>query len=173
MVCNDRIDTSDTGDRVSLEFRSLAPGDVSQFIDLWDEAFSTDPYAFRTTKDKWSQKPTSEKEKNFESSILDPNFILGAFCHSVLVGMVGIRQQEADFMVWGTFVHSSFRGGNVGHSLVEKAIEKISSSHPDVHHLHLEVFSSAQAARSLYKKLGFIETESRTTGEIIAVRPFR
>ncbi len=51
---------------------------------LWDEAFLTDPYAFRTTIDKWNQKATSEKGKNFESSLLAPNFLLDAFFRIII-----------------------------------------------------------------------------------------
>lgn len=156
-----------------VNLRILNSGDIAQFINLWDEAFSTDQYAFRTTKDKWDQKSLIEKKKNFEHSILKPNFILGAFSQSALIGMVGISQKESDFMLWGTFVSSTFRGENIGYSLVKKAIVYLILSNPNVDHLYLEVFSSAQAARSLYKKLGFIENETRLTGEIIATKTLR
>ncbi len=87
-----------------------------------------------------------------------------------MIGMVGIRQQKTNFMLWGTFVRTSFRGRNIGNDLVEKAVEKISLSHREIQQISLEVFSSAQAARALYKKLGFIETESRSTGEIVLIK---
>ena len=173
MDSNKRASSSVTGIRRVVEFKLLTIADVGQFLGLWDEAFSSDPYAFRTTKDRWAQKPINEKVKNFENSILHPNFILGAFYESELIGMVGIRRQEVDFMLWGTFVRSTFRNDNIGFSLVEGVIEKLNLSLLETTNLYLEVFTSALAARSLYNKLGFVELESKSTGEIVAVRSFR
>lgn len=156
-----------------LVIRALANNDLFSFIDLWNEAFESDPYAFRTSLKKWKQKQEVEIERDFLLSIRKKNFILGAFLETKLVGMVGISHHKDNFTLWGTFVRSSCRGKNIGHDLIVLAIEKLVSVNPTVQHLYLEVFSSAQAARSMYKQMGFREIETKSTGEILAVKNVR
>lgn len=156
-----------------ITFRTLSPTDIFDFIDLWNEAFVSDPYAFRTSIEKWKQKPESEIEKDFYSSIRKRSFILGAFFEKKLVGMVGIHHYKDNFTLWGTFVRSSHRKRNIGHDLIALSIENLVSSNPTVRDLYLEVFSVAHAARSMYKKAGFREIETKKTGEILAVKKLR
>lgn len=157
----------------NFTMRALLPGDLSRFIDLWNEAFASDPYAFRTSIQKWKQKPEIEIRKDFYASIRKKNFILGAFSETKLVGMVGVYQHKDNFSLWGTFVRASCRGKNIGHDLIILAIEKLRSADPMAQKLYLEVFSSAQAARSMYKKIGFREIETKNSGEILAVKSLR
>lgn len=153
--------------------RALAPEDLPDFVDLWDEAFFSDPYAFRTSSKNWKQKPKLEVKKSFYASIRKQNFILGAFCGTQLIGMVGIYHHKGNFTLWGTFVRQAYRGKKVGYNLITQAIEKLVCGQIKAQNLYLEVFSAARAARSMYAKIGFREVESKTTGEILAVKNLR
>lgn len=156
-----------------ITIAKLLSGDLPRYVDLWNEAFESDPYAFRTSISKWKEKPENEIEKDFYSSIRNKNFILGAFCEDQLIGMVGMYSHKSNFTLWGTFVRSAFRGQNVGEQLIVTAIQKLHLFNPEVRELYLEVRSGAKAARSLYAKLGFREMKSKPTGEIIAVKKLR
>lgn len=157
----------------NIIIRTLSSDDLFSFIDLWSEGFESDPYAFRTSITKWKQKLEIEIKKDFYSSIRKKNFILGAFFETKLIGMVGIYQYKENFNLWGTLVRRSYRGKCLGNTLIIEAIKNLVSANPQVQNLYLEVFSSAHAARSLYKKLGFREIETKDTGEIIAVKSLR
>lgn len=168
---NEQLNTQKKLEGVAIA--KLLSGDLTHYIDLWNEAFVSDPYAFRTSITKWKEKPEIEIEKEFYASIRNKNFVLGAFFENQLIGMVGIFHHKSDYTLWGTFVRSAFRGKNIGQELITAAIKKLHLSNPEVRDLYLEVRSGAKTARALYAKLGFREMRNKPTGEIIAVKRLR
>ncbi|MGZ3771113.1 MAG: GNAT family N-acetyltransferase [Bdellovibrio sp.] len=168
----DKKDNSELNNNKEIEngiiIRDLFPQDLGQFRDLWTEAFTSDPYAFRTTPEKWQQKTEKQISKDFYSSIHKQNFILGAFYGSRLVGMVGIYTYKSQLSLWGTFVRPDFRGKKISEKLIRAAIEKLLLKKSVSKEIYLEVFSAAKSARALYKKIGFKEIEIKPTGEIVA-----
>lgn len=158
-----------------IHYRPLTEHDFSGFISLWDEAFKSDPYAFRTTSDKWDQRSLDEKNRSFHSFIKSPNFIFGAFIGTELVGMVGIQSQDQRFVLWGTFVKKSVRGKNIGHQLISEAVRFLTSPQSGIDHIILEVFHESKSALALYGTIGFREVSQSANISVLrlSLRDFK
>jgi ribosomal protein S18 acetylase RimI-like enzyme len=87
------------------------------------------------------------------------SFIVGAFDGDELTGVVGCVQQRLAKMrhkafIWGVYVAPEARGRGVGRALMEAAIAR-AREWPELQQIHLAVVTTNEAARRLYRSLGF------------------
>ncbi|GAC1381989.1 MAG: GNAT family N-acetyltransferase [Ktedonobacteraceae bacterium] len=87
------------------------------------------------------------------------NFWLGAFVEGRLVGMVGFRRAEGiknqhKGMLLGMYMVPEVRGHGIGKALVNELIARAKNIE-GLEQIHLEVVTTNEAARSLYRLLGF------------------
>lgn len=136
--------------------RQLRPADAQIFMTLRREALDMDPGSFGSAPG--------------EDRALDPDFarefladteqaVFGAFAPG-LVGLVGVyletRQKSAHKAhIWGMYVSPEQRGGGMGRSLMEAAIE-FARGCEGIIQIHLSVSETAVPALALYQEMGFV-----------------
>jgi len=143
-----------------LTFRSLTVSDMPAFRALRLDALRSHPEAF---------VPAYEEERSVDPALLgagvqtawisDGSFMLGAYRHDRLVGVVGVRRssrykQRHRATLWILFTQPSMQGHGLGRLLLEAALDRCWRT-PGLELLHLTVGSESAAARHLYISVGF------------------
>ena len=139
----------------AVEIRRLSSGDAVIYRDIRLEALRLEPEAFSSTL-----AAESPQSLAWFAARLDSAAVFGAFCGGALVGIAGSwpspdKRRRIRVCWWGCMCGGGVRGTGIGCRLAEAVIEY---GQTRVEILQLTVVSSNEAARQLYRKLGFVES---------------
>ena len=139
-------------DALDLRVRGLGPDDAAAFQALRLEGLVRHPCAFAASHDEEVGQSLAEVAGRLERQP-----VFGAFDRAGLVGMAGfavppLAKKRHKGVLWGVYVREEARGRGVGRALVLAVIEH---ARAQVVQLHAAVVTSNEAARALYRSLGF------------------
>jgi ribosomal protein S18 acetylase RimI-like enzyme len=134
------------------QVRRLGPDDAVAFQALRLEGLATDPCAFAASHDEEAGHSLIEVAARLERQP-----VFGALAEGVLLAVAGFSVPEAakkrhKGLLWGVYVREAVRGRGLGRAVVARVIEH---ARAHVAQLHAAVVTSNEAARSLYRSLGF------------------
>ena len=132
--------------------RRLGPDDAAAFQALRLEGLATDPCAFAASPDEEAGHSLIEVAARLERQP-----VFGAVAEGVLLAVAGFAVPEAakkrhKGLLWGVYVREAARGRGLGRAVVARVIEH---ARAHVVQLHAAVVTSNEAARRLYRSLGF------------------
>ena len=149
--------------------RLLSGADARAFQALRLEALERHPAAFAAAFEE-------EAGHSLEAvaARLDQGAVFGGFVDGRLAGSAGFAQPERakkrhKGLLWGVYVQAPARGQRLGRDLVLRVIEHARSR---VLQLHATVATTNQAARELYRQLGFQTYGLEPRGLRVAGRDF-
>jgi len=139
-----------------LEIRRLNPEDAVLYKALRLEALRNHPEAFGSDYESEKDRSVERYATRLES---EQSMTFGAFHENELVGVVTIVCLEPVKMrhranLFAMYVTPRVRKQQVGRRLVEEAL-RILSEHPLIEQVHLSVVRTNEAAKALYRSLGF------------------
>jgi ribosomal protein S18 acetylase RimI-like enzyme len=140
--------------------RILREHDTAALRTLRLRSLQEEPDAFLSSYDAEAAEPeaiTRDRLRRLEDS-RDAG-VLGAFDDTTLVGMLGImREQHVKAShratLWGMYVAPEALKRGVGGALVDAAVKRLRAA--GLEQAHLTVSATADAARRLYERSGFI-----------------
>jgi ribosomal protein S18 acetylase RimI-like enzyme len=147
------------GDRESaMEIRRFEVADAAALWRLRMTALQTDPWSFAESVEELQQISVEEYGQRISAGD-DGNFVIGAFEGERSVGMCGfyretLLKRRHKGHLWGVFVLPAARGKGLGRALAERAIAAAREL-PDLKSIQLTVSVTRDAARGLYRQLGF------------------
>ena len=132
--------------------RLLSGTDAQAFQALRLEALERHPAAFAAAFEEEALQSLEEV-----AARLGQGAVFGAFVDGRLAGSAGFAQPERakkrhKGVLWGVYVQASERGQGLGRGLVLRVIDHARGR---VSQLHATVSTTNQAARQLYRQLGF------------------
>ena len=139
-----------------LEIRPLTAEDAALYKVLRLEALQHHPEAFGSDYEAEKDRPIEQYAKRFES---EQTSTFGAFHEGELVGVVTIVCLEPVKMkhranLFAMYVTPRVRKQQIGRRLVQEALQ-ILEEHPLIEQVHLSVVRTNEAAKALYRSLGF------------------
>jgi RimJ/RimL family protein N-acetyltransferase len=134
------------------QVRRLGPDDAAAFQALRLEGLATDPCAFAASHDEEVGQSLAEVVARLERQP-----VFGAVADGVLLAVAGFAVPEAAKkrhrgLLWGVYVRQTARGQGLGGAVVARVIEH---ARGHVVQLHARVVTTHEAARRLYRSLGF------------------
>lgn len=149
---SDRPRTVSAGLAAGCHVRRLGPVDAAAFQALRLEGLATDPCAFAASHDEEAGQSLAEIAGRLERQP-----VFGGFAGADLVGIAGfavspLAKKRHKGVLWGVYVRAAARGRGLGRALVLAVIEH---ARAHVAQLHAAVVTSNEAARELYRGLGF------------------
>ena len=135
-----------------VQVRSLSGADAAAFQACRLEALSRHPCAFAASLDEEAGRSLVEVALRLEQGA-----VFGAFVDGALVGTAGfalppLQKKCHKGLLWGVYVRAAARGRGLGRLLVEQVIDHARGR---VEQLHATVVTTGEAARQLYRRLGF------------------
>ena len=157
------------GGKLGMEIRPFEVNDAAALWRLRMTALHTDPWSFAESVEELRQISVEEYGRRIGEGG-DGNFVIGAFEGERGLGMCGfyretlIKRRHKGHL-WGVFVLPAARGKGLGRALAERAIATAREL-PDLKSIQLTVSVTREAARGLYRQLGFrvFGVESRGLG---------
>jgi RimJ/RimL family protein N-acetyltransferase len=137
-----------------LQIRRLDTSDAALYRDIRLEALQKNPEAFGSTFERENAQPLSWFE-----AVLGHTDIFGAFLDGMLAGTAGYGAHESSkqahkALLWGMYVRAAARNAGLGKKLVAAVLDHARGR---VEMVQLTVVSENEAARRLYRALGFVE----------------
>ena len=141
-----------------MEIRRFEVKDAEALWRLRMTALESDPWSFAESVEELQQISVEEYGRRIGSGG-DGNFVMGAFETDRALGMCGfyretLQKRRHKGHLWGVFVVPAERGKKLGRALAERAIE-LARNLPDLRSIQLTVSITQNAARQLYRGLGF------------------
>ncbi len=132
--------------------RLLSAADAAAFQACRLEALALDPCAFAAAFEEEAARSLGEVATRLEQGAA-----FGAFLDGALVGTAGfalppLHKKCHKGVLWGVYVRAAARGRGLGRLLVGQVIGHAQGR---VEQLHATVVTTADAARRLYRHLGF------------------
>jgi RimJ/RimL family protein N-acetyltransferase len=136
------------------QIRRLETSDAAQYRDIRLEALQRNPEAFGSTFEYEDAQPLSW----FEAA-LGRAAIFGGFLDGALAGVAGFALEEGakrahKALLWGMYVRATARNTGLGKRLVAAVLDH---GRGRVEMVKLSVVSENEAARRLYRAMGFVE----------------
>lgn len=141
-----------------MEIRRFGVSDAEALWRLRMTALESDPWSFAESVEELQQTSVEEYERRIGSGG-DGNFVVGAFEGDRALGMCGFYREthlkrRHKGHLWGVFVAPAERGKRLGRALAERAVE-MARTLADLKSIQLTVSINQDAARQLYRRLGF------------------
>ena len=140
--------------------RQLGPSDAAVFQELRLRGLREAPWAFGSTyeEDKALSLETIAQRLTPSPSPRG-QCVFGAFVEDALVGIAGCAQNSKQkarhkASVWGMYVDPASRGHGTARALLEHIVAE-ARTWPGVERLLITVMARAEAARHLYRDMGF------------------
>jgi ribosomal protein S18 acetylase RimI-like enzyme len=139
--------------------RVLGENDALALRTLRLRALRDAPDSFLNTYEDEATEPESlTAERLRQTADAQDSGVLGAFEDGALVGMLGIvrdtrRKAAHRAHLWGMYVAGDARKRGFGRALLDAAVARARAA--GVEQLHLHVAANADAARRLYRSVGF------------------
>ena len=143
-----------------MQIRQLGEADAPAYRDVRLRALRDDPDQFGTTYEEEIARPLAITEERLRVQVATgDSFTLGAF-DGGLIGVVTILRGSGAkarhrATVVGMYVASEARGRGVGRALLEEARARAARVE-GLEQLHLAVVTTNEAARHLYRAIGFV-----------------
>jgi GNAT superfamily N-acetyltransferase len=133
--------------------RRLGAADAGAYQAVRLDALRRHPCAFRASFDEEVGQSLTELAARLEADA-----IFGGFCEGRLCGLAGLevppaRNKRHKGVLFGVYVCPDRRRTGLGEALVARVIEHARGC---VEQLHAAVVVTAEPARALYRKLGFL-----------------
>jgi ribosomal protein S18 acetylase RimI-like enzyme len=134
------------------QVRRLGPDDAAAFQALRLEGLATDPCAFAASFEEEAGYTLIEV-----AARLQRQPVFGAVTEGILLAVAGfsmpeIAKKRHKGLLWGVYVREAARGRGLGRAVVARGIV---DARAHVMQLHAAVVTSNEAARHLYRSLGF------------------
>jgi GNAT superfamily N-acetyltransferase len=141
-----------------LEIRLLEEADAGVYRELRLEALQGEPLAFGSAYADYAARSLEQIREQLKPQA-EARFTLGAFQEGRLVGMATlVRHEGTKFRhtagVYAVYVQPAARGQGISRRLMHTLIEK-ARTFSGLEQLTLAVSTHQQAARQLYRSLGF------------------
>jgi ribosomal protein S18 acetylase RimI-like enzyme len=132
--------------------RRLGPEDAAAFQALRLEGLARHPCAFAASHDEETGQSLADVAARLEHQP-----VFGGFNQGMLLGIAGFAvparaKKRHKGLLWGVYVREAARGRGLGRALVVQVIEY---ARAHVMQLHAAVVTTNDAARGLYRTLGF------------------
>ena len=142
----------------AMEIRQFGVADAEALWRLRMTALQTDPWSFAESVEELRQISVEEYGRRSGAGG-DGSFVIGAFEGHRGVGMCGfyretLLKRRHKGHLWGVFIMPAERGKGLGRALAERAVETARAL-PDLKSIQLTVSITQDAARQLYRTLGF------------------
>jgi len=147
-----------TGREIIIRYSEM--GDVEELLRFINELSNEKTFiAYQGEKETIKSETKYLKEKL--KAIKDKKSVqLLAFFNDKLVGEGEIHMMEKvekHIGVFGIMINHGFRGEGIGKLLMDLVLKEAKKSIPEIKIVILDVYSTNDIARSLYKKMGFTE----------------
>lgn len=145
---------------MTVSIRHLGPDDAAVFQAVRLQGLREYPHAFGSTyAEDLVLSLDTIAQRLTPSRVPVGRAVFGAFDDADLVGFAGCMQDAKvkarhKAIVWGTYVAPARRGQGIARRLLEHIIAE-AETWPDVERLLLTVVERAEAARNLYRAVGF------------------
>lgn len=141
----------------AYDIRWLTPDDAAAFQALRLAGLRASPSAFGSSYEEEKDRPLAVIEARLAPAA--DQGMLGAFAHGQLVGMLGIRRQDAlktrhRMAMWGVYVAPSHRNQGIAQALLARAVA-FARQVPGAVQVHLSVNAASGSAIRLYEQAGF------------------
>lgn len=140
--------------------RSPEVGDVKEMLKFINELSKERTFIRYQGEQETLESETKYLESRLEAIKNKKAVHLLAFSENKLIAATEIHMMdktEKHVGIFGISVIKDFRGKGLGKLLVELVLKEAKKEIPDIKIVTLEVFSTNDIAKGLYKKLGFIE----------------
>ncbi len=141
-----------------MMIRRLTPQDAAAFRALRLFALQESPGAFASSYDEEKDIPLAAFEERL--AFKDDQGRFGAFDGNELVGVValgreGMKKLAHKAIIWGMYVHPTYRGKGISKALLGEALA-LARSVPDIRQVNLIVNAANKTAIGLYEASGFV-----------------
>jgi ribosomal protein S18 acetylase RimI-like enzyme len=141
-----------------MHIRILTERDVAEFRRLRLEALAHEPLAFARALEDEQDLPRATIALRLRAGP-DGNFVVGAFDGRQMVGQAGFirhtgRKERHKGTIWGVYVTAAARGSGIARAMLTQILDRV-RCYPGLEQVSLSVSAPQEAARRLYRALGF------------------